>query len=119
MGVVYVVETLVWSVGEEAQGTVCHRVGRGWFEEILLFTLVIYGVGEVGVLRLFTGGLFTVQSGMLHLSAVAVSSDVVPVHCVPVGLSNIKGRGSQSQVSMIGSRWPAHWVGRVFCMRSA
>ena len=33
LGVVYVVETLVWSVGGEGQGTVCHRVGRGCFEK--------------------------------------------------------------------------------------
>ena len=32
LGVVYVVETLVWSVDEEEQGTVCHRVVRGLFE---------------------------------------------------------------------------------------
>ena len=90
----------------------------------LLFTLVIYGVVKVGVLGLFTceiftGGLFTVQSGVLRFSAVADSSDVVPWHCSSVGLSNIKGLGSQLQVSMIGSRRPAHWVGRVFCIRSA
>ena len=90
----------------------------------LVFTSGRYGVEKVSVLELFTekvftGGLFTVQSCMLHLSAVAVSSDVVPVHWAPVGLSNIKERGSQSQVSMIGSRRPSHWVGRVICMRSA
>ena len=91
---------------------------------LLLFTLVTYGLVKVDVRGLFTweiftGELFTAQSGMLRLSAVAVSSDVVPGHCISVGLSNIKGLGSQSQVSMIGSRRPAHWVGRVFCMRSA
>ena len=91
----------------------------------LLFTLVTYGVDKVGVRVLFTwwgeftGEVFTVQSGMLHLSAGEISSDGVPGHWGLVGLSNIKVQGSQSQVSMIGSIRPAHWVGMVFCMRSA
>ena len=91
----------------------------------LLFNLVIGGVGKVGVRVLFTwwgeftGEVFTVQSGMLHLSAGAISSDGVPGHWNSVGISNIKVRGSQSQVSMIGSIRPAHWVGMVFCMLSA
>ena len=62
-----------------------------------MYVIIIYiryrqGRG-VGVLVLFTGGWFTVHSGVLRLSAVAISSDVVPVHCVPVGLSNIKEQG--------------------------
>ena len=74
----------------------------------LLFTLGIDRVGGIGVLVLFICELFTVHSGVLHLSAVAISSDVVPVHWVPVGLSNIKEQGSQSQVSMIGNSRPSH-----------
>ena len=65
---------------------------------MLLFTLLTHGIGKVGVRVLFTsevftGELFTVQSGMLRLSAVVVSSDVVPGHCDSVGLFNINRRG--------------------------
>ena len=103
----------------------CHRGGRVVYDRRACVDMVIYSVYTCGrstydiYMRLFTSGLFTVQSGMLRLSAVAVSSDVVPGHWISVGLSNIKVRGSQSQVSMIGSIRPAHWVGMVFCMLSA
>ena len=65
----------------------------------LLFTLVTYGVDKVGVRVLFTwwgeftGEVFTVQSGVLHLSAEATSSDGAPGRWGSVGLSNINMRG--------------------------
>ena len=86
---------------------------------VMLFTLVTHGVGRVGIRVLFTGGLFTVQSGVLRLSAVAVSSDVVPGHWDSVGLSNINMPGSQAWMSMIDSMCPARWVGWALCMLCA
>ena len=91
---------------------------------VLLLFIVAHGVGKVGVRVLFTsevftGELFTVQSGMLRLSAVAVSSDVVPGHWDSVGLSNINMPGSQAWMSMIDSMCPAHWVGWALCMLCA
>ena len=91
---------------------------------MLLFTAVTHRVDKVGVRVLFTWGeftgeVFTVRSGVLRWLAGAISLDGVPGHWDFVGLSNINMRGSQSWLSMIGSIWPAHWVGMVLCMPSA
>ena len=90
-----------------------------------LFTFATRRVDRVGVHGLFTGWgeftgeVFTVRSVVLRCSAGAISSDGVPGHWDFVGLSNINMRGSQSRMSMIGSIWPAHWIGMVLCIPSA
>jgi len=54
---------------------------------------------------LFTGVICTVQAGIMHVTAVAVSADGVPGHWDSLGCSNIGIRGSQALIGMIGRVW--------------